>query len=332
MIDLHCHILPGFDDGVVSVQDGAAQLAAPWLLDGASGRVLDACAAPGGKTAQLAAAGATVTAVDISKKRLRRMSENMARLVEGLGAGVELGIERGRAGAELRGHQQGALLPVQELGEHPGVHVQVHLQQLVVVAYDQREPRDERDVADWRLRVLVNGEVLADSVVCSPGSWKEVEVDLSAEPVRAVHQCGEVVPTVRQEAIDRNPVGGSGVDYLATMILDCLVDATYPVVDSFARELRDLDDGSSVVIDGSRCVLVDHARARAAQRRGGPRAGRVRMPLDVLEAARSAEPEQILALDEALTIVETVRSLMRVNYAEFEIIEDVVKPGYLSLV
>ena len=38
----------GFADGDVSVQDGAAQLAAPWLLNGAPARVLDACAAPGG--------------------------------------------------------------------------------------------------------------------------------------------------------------------------------------------------------------------------------------------------------------------------------------------
>ena len=46
--------LPGFDEGDVSVQDAAAQLAAPWLLaDGGGQRILDACAAPGGKSAHL---------------------------------------------------------------------------------------------------------------------------------------------------------------------------------------------------------------------------------------------------------------------------------------
>jgi 16S rRNA (cytosine967-C5)-methyltransferase len=72
--------LPGFDEGAWWIQDAAAALPVRLLGDVAGLRVADLCAAPGGKTAQLAAAGATVTAVDISKKRLRRLSENMARL------------------------------------------------------------------------------------------------------------------------------------------------------------------------------------------------------------------------------------------------------------
>jgi 16S rRNA (cytosine967-C5)-methyltransferase len=72
--------LPGFDEGAWWVQDAAAALPARLLGGVAGSRVADLCAAPGGKTAQLAAAGATVTAVDISRKRLRRLSENMARL------------------------------------------------------------------------------------------------------------------------------------------------------------------------------------------------------------------------------------------------------------
>jgi 16S rRNA (cytosine967-C5)-methyltransferase len=62
------HEVPGFDDGVVSVQDAAAQLAAPLLLQGAGRglRILDACAAPGGKTAHLLElADAQVTALDV---------------------------------------------------------------------------------------------------------------------------------------------------------------------------------------------------------------------------------------------------------------------------
>jgi 16S rRNA (cytosine967-C5)-methyltransferase len=75
--------LPGFGAGHVSVQDAAAQLAAPLLLDGVTGRVLDACAAPGGKTGHLleAAGGQIeVTAVDISSARLVSVRENLDRL------------------------------------------------------------------------------------------------------------------------------------------------------------------------------------------------------------------------------------------------------------
>jgi len=74
--------LPGFETGAVSVQDGGAQLAAP-LLDAQPGmRVLDACAAPGGKTlhiAQRTAALAELIAVDDDPLRLARVRENLER-------------------------------------------------------------------------------------------------------------------------------------------------------------------------------------------------------------------------------------------------------------
>lgn len=70
--------LPGYAEGAWWVQDLAASLPAR-LIGGGSGRVLDLCAAPGGKTLQLAAAGWSVTAVDISESRLARLSENLAR-------------------------------------------------------------------------------------------------------------------------------------------------------------------------------------------------------------------------------------------------------------
>jgi 16S rRNA (cytosine967-C5)-methyltransferase len=72
--------LPGYADGAWWVQDAAAALPARLLgaVDGL--RVADLCAAPGGKTAQLAAAGARVTAVDRAPKRLRHVGENLARL------------------------------------------------------------------------------------------------------------------------------------------------------------------------------------------------------------------------------------------------------------
>src|SRR6201999_2243272 len=72
--------LPGYDDGAWWVQDAAAALPARLLGDVRGKRVADLCAAPGGKTAQLAAAGARVTAVDRAPGRLRRLSENLARL------------------------------------------------------------------------------------------------------------------------------------------------------------------------------------------------------------------------------------------------------------
>ncbi len=72
--------LPGFSDGVWWVQDLAAQLPAGLLGVSEGDEVLDLCAAPGGKTLQSAACGATVTAVDVSKRRLERLRENLARL------------------------------------------------------------------------------------------------------------------------------------------------------------------------------------------------------------------------------------------------------------
>ncbi len=71
--------LPGFSEGAWWVQDAAAALPAQALGDVRGKRVLDLCAAPGGKTLQLAAAGAQVTAVDKSEARLKRLNENLAR-------------------------------------------------------------------------------------------------------------------------------------------------------------------------------------------------------------------------------------------------------------
>ena len=73
-------LLPGFSEGAWWVQDTAASLPAHLLGQMAGLAVADLCAAPGGKTAQLAAAGARVTAVDRSPARLSRLSENLTRL------------------------------------------------------------------------------------------------------------------------------------------------------------------------------------------------------------------------------------------------------------
>ncbi len=75
--------LPGFAAGEVSVQDAAAQLAAPWLLAEGGQRILDACAAPGGKTAhllELVDSSATLTAIDVDPDRAVQIEANLARL------------------------------------------------------------------------------------------------------------------------------------------------------------------------------------------------------------------------------------------------------------
>lgn len=72
--------LDGYDEGAWWVQDAAATLPVRLLGDMTGKTALDLCAAPGGKTAQLAAAGAQVTAVDVSKNRMKRLGENLKRL------------------------------------------------------------------------------------------------------------------------------------------------------------------------------------------------------------------------------------------------------------
>ena len=71
--------LPGFDEGAWWVQDAGASIAARVLNAQAGETVLDLCAAPGGKTMQLAAAGAKVIALDVAKDRMTRVAENLSR-------------------------------------------------------------------------------------------------------------------------------------------------------------------------------------------------------------------------------------------------------------
>ncbi len=76
----HVTDLPGFSDGEWWVQDAAAALPARVFGNLSGKSVADLCAAPGGKTAQLALAGGTVTALDLSQNRLKRLRENLTRL------------------------------------------------------------------------------------------------------------------------------------------------------------------------------------------------------------------------------------------------------------
>src|SRR5262249_60077816 len=91
--------LPGYAEGWFSVQDAGAQLAAP-LLDAREGmRVLDACAAPGGKTTHLAElAQLDLLALDVDARRLERVEENLARLGLAARLAAARGAGRGRSG------------------------------------------------------------------------------------------------------------------------------------------------------------------------------------------------------------------------------------------
>ncbi|MBJ88942.1 MAG: 16S rRNA (cytosine(967)-C(5))-methyltransferase [Woeseia sp.] len=77
------NVLPGFLEGHVSVQDAAAQLAGPWLIGDGGKFILDACAAPGGKTGHLLEimrSGGALTAVDSDPNRIVKVEETAARL------------------------------------------------------------------------------------------------------------------------------------------------------------------------------------------------------------------------------------------------------------
>ncbi|MEX0346594.1 MAG: RsmB/NOP family class I SAM-dependent RNA methyltransferase [Rhizobiaceae bacterium] len=72
--------LPGYEEGEWWIQDAAASLPAKLFAEIEGLRIADLCAAPGGKTSQLANAGAKVTALDLSKNRVNRLKQNLRRL------------------------------------------------------------------------------------------------------------------------------------------------------------------------------------------------------------------------------------------------------------
>ena len=72
--------LPGYEDGEWWVQDAAAAIPVSVMAPQKGEKILDLCAAPGGKTMQIAAAGADVTAVDSSDQRMKKVAENLARV------------------------------------------------------------------------------------------------------------------------------------------------------------------------------------------------------------------------------------------------------------
>lgn len=139
--------MPGFSEGGWWVQDLAASLPARLLGAGEGHHVLDLCAAPGGKTMQLAAAGWRVTAVDSSAKRLGRLQENLDR------TGLSAVIEQGDIRSWMPGEKADAVLldaPCTATGifrRHPDVLHRIEPAQIAEMALLQSELLDR--AAQW---------------------------------------------------------------------------------------------------------------------------------------------------------------------------------------
>lgn len=135
--------LPGFADGLVSVQDEAAQLAAMLLAPRAGERVLDACAAPGGKTTHLleVAPDLSLLALDVSPERLTTVGENLLRL--GLRC-TRLAADAGDPAAWWDGQPFDRILldaPCSALGivrRHPDIRVHRNARDIERLAGEQR--------------------------------------------------------------------------------------------------------------------------------------------------------------------------------------------------
>ena len=174
--------LPGFSDGAWWVQDLAASLPARLLGPGEGRHALDLCAAPGGKTLQLAAAGWTVTALDQSKRRLELLRANLKR------TGLAAGIVRADALAWEPKHRFDAILldaPCTATGtarRHPDVLHRIGARQIAEMA-ELQAALIER-AAGW----LKPGGTLVYAV-CSleheEGEEQAAKVTLARNPIRA---------------------------------------------------------------------------------------------------------------------------------------------------
>jgi len=183
--------LPGYVNGDWWVQDAGAALPARLLGSVAGRRVIDLCAAPGGKTAQLAAAGAEVVAVDQSARRLERLQENLARL--GLAADV---VTADAVAWRPLLPADAALLdaPCSATGtirRHPDVA-------------RLKRPRDVLALAETQARLLA----AAIDMVCAGGTI--IYCACSLEPEEGARQIETVIATeqVRRLPIQAEEVGG----------------------------------------------------------------------------------------------------------------------------
>jgi 16S rRNA (cytosine967-C5)-methyltransferase len=184
-------LLPGYTEGAWWVQDAAAALPARLFGDVAGRQVADLCAAPGGKTAQLAQAGARVTAVDRSANRLTRVRDNLTRL----------GLHAETIAADVTEWQGGAFdavlvdAPCSSTGtirRHPDV------------VWLKREA-DIAQLADLQRRLLDRAAALT-----RPGG-RIVYCVCSLEPEEGEHQIEALLarePTLRRIPIAAGEIGG----------------------------------------------------------------------------------------------------------------------------
>jgi 16S rRNA (cytosine967-C5)-methyltransferase len=184
--------LSGFAEGAWWVQDLAASLPARLLGSGAGRRVLDLCAAPGGKTMQLAAAGWQVTAIERSAKRLGRMRDNLART--GLAADL---VEADALAWEPAGPFDAVLLdaPCTATGtcrRHPDVLHRIGVRQIAELA--EFQARLLTRATGW----LAPGGRLVYAV-CSlereEGEEQAARVALAVDPIRAEELPAGLSPT-----------------------------------------------------------------------------------------------------------------------------------------
>jgi 16S rRNA (cytosine967-C5)-methyltransferase len=188
--------LPGFSDGAWWVQDAAAALPARLLGDVRGLAVADIAAAPGGKTAQLAAAGADVTAIDRSAPRLQRVEQNLARL--GLAAHI-VAADATALGDEYRGRFDAVLLdaPCSATGtarRHPDI---LHLKQ----------PADVAKLAELQDRLLA-----AALALVKPGGLL-VYCTCSLEPAEGPERIAGLLgggAELRRLPIEAAEIGGLG--------------------------------------------------------------------------------------------------------------------------
>lgn len=203
--------LPGFDVGDWWVQDLAASIAARLLGSGEGRSVLDLCAAPGGKTMQLADAGWRVTAVDRSEQRLRRLSRNLERC--GLSAEV---VTANLLDWQPEGQVDAVLLdaPCSATGtfrRHPDVLHRIGARQIAELAELQARLLDR--AADW---VKPGGTLVYATCSLEPA---EGEQQMSAFLGR--HSDFALAPVRTDELPDgMEPTGEGWVRTLPTMLTD----------------------------------------------------------------------------------------------------------------
>lgn len=184
--------LPGFQEGAWWVQDLAASLPARLLGPGEGRHVLDLCAAPGGKTLQLAAAGWQVTALDISRRRLDLLRDNLKR------TGLKANVVRADALAWKPKHRFDAILldaPCTATGtarRHPDVLHRIGERQIAEMAELQAVLLER--AAGW----LEAGGTLVYAV-CSleraEGEAQAGRIALASDPIRADELPPGLVPT-----------------------------------------------------------------------------------------------------------------------------------------